>query len=67
MSFSTFDLTDLPDDAENDYAVEITTADAKLGVALSAQEMRAIADAMQRAADGDMDSWDDQHVDEVDA
>lgn len=64
MSFSTFNISELPEESENDYAVEITTSDSKLGILLSETEARGIGQALLDAVDDGVDSLDGDHVDD---
>ena len=45
MTFSTFELAELDDDAENDYQVDITTGDSHHGFCVKEAELRMLSDA----------------------
>ncbi len=65
MAFAKFDITELPDDSEDDYAVEFTTANSKLGITLSEGEMNGVSQMMQEAIDGDLDKHDGKNAAEI--
>ena len=62
MAFSTFNISELPNDADDDFVIEITTRSSKLGVTLSRDEMEAMAHAMAEAAGGEFEDWDGHQV-----
>jgi len=53
MTISTFEISELSDESENDWCVEITTKDSKHGILLKDAEMRMIGDGIERAVDDD--------------
>lgn len=65
MTFSTFEITELREDAENDYALEFTTGNSKLGILLTEDELVSVGQAMLDSADGDWDRFDGQNVEEI--
>lgn len=67
MSFSTFNISELPEDADDDYAIEFTTKHSKIGITLSEQEARGVGDGLLRTIDEGVDSLgeDGQHVSEL--
>jgi len=58
MSFSTFEISELPDESDNDYALEIQTAESKLGILVSEQEMKMLSEGMRQTLEGDMSDVD---------
>lgn len=65
MSFSTFQINDLPDDSEDDYQLEFTCSEMMIGVQMSEDELVAVAQAMLDASDGDWDRWDGAKASDV--
>ena len=65
MTIATFEISELDEESDNDWAVEITTGDSKHGILLKDAEMRMVADGMQRAVDDDDPGLlDDVHASE---
>lgn len=65
MGFHTFDLTELPDDADDAFAIEFTTKHSKIGITLSESEAQGVAHALQDGLDGDMETWDGKNASEI--
>lgn len=65
MSFSTFDITELPEESDDDYAVEFTTKESRIGIAMSEDELRGVGKAMLQSVDGDMEEFDGKHASEI--
>ena len=65
MSFSTFQINDLPDDSEDDYQLEFTSSEMMIGIQMSEGELIAVAQAMLDAAGGDWDRWDGAKAQDV--
>lgn len=47
MSFSTFEISELAAESDNDYALEIQSSETKLGVLVTETEMQMLADAFE--------------------
>lgn len=62
MSFSKFNIDKLAEDAEDDYAVEITTSNSKLGILLSEEEAEGIAHAILQATEDGVDTLESGHI-----
>jgi hypothetical protein len=45
MSFSTFEISELPEESDNDYAIEIESSETKFGLLVTETEMKMLADA----------------------
>lgn len=65
MGFSTFDVTELPDDADEDFIIEFTTRDSKLGISLSEDEAHGIGHALLESVDGNMEQFDGKQASEI--
>lgn len=65
MSFHMFDLSELPEEADDAFAIEFQTKHAKMGITLSEDEARGVAHALQDGLDGDLESWDGKHASEI--
>ena len=49
MTISTFEISELDEEAENDWCIEITTKGSKHGLLLTDAEMRMIGDGIELA------------------
>lgn len=64
MSFSTFEISELSEESDNDYAVEIQTSDSMHGLLISEEEMRMLGDAIQRTVEDSASAADQLHVED---
>lgn len=67
MSFSTFEISELSEESDEDYALEIQTGDTMLGILVSEAEMAALADGMQRTIDGSPEDADQLKAEDYEA
>lgn len=65
MGFSTFNVSELADDADDDFAIEFTTKSSRIGITLSEDEARGVGHALTESVEGDMDSWDGEDASEI--
>lgn len=65
MSYSTFTISELSDEADDDFAVEVQTSDSRMGILVSEQELEAMGRSMLDSVDGDMDKWDGASAQEI--
>ena len=65
MTIANFEISELAEEAENDWCIEITTKDSRHGVLLKDAEMRMLGDGINRAVDDDdPELLDDVHASE---
>lgn len=65
MAFQTFEISELPEDSENDYALEIQASECKFGVLVTEEELEAMGQAMLDTAQEDkFESYDGKSVDD---
>jgi len=63
--FQTFEISELADESENDYAVEIQASSCKFGVLLTEDELEAMGQAMlETAREDNFESYDGKTVDD---
>lgn len=65
MSYHSVQVTELPEDVDEDFQVEITTSESLLGIQMSEEEMTALGQTLLDSANGDMESFDGAHADEI--
>lgn len=63
--FSTFNITELSAESENDYAVEVTTSNSKLGLLVTESELRVLGESMVDVADGGVEAMAEGHVSDI--
>ncbi len=65
MAFQTFEITELAEDSENDYAVDIQASECRFGVLVTEDELEAMGQAMlETAREDDFESYDGKTVDD---
>lgn len=65
MTFHTFSIAELPEDADDDVQLEFTTGDTMLGLNLSETEARAVGEALLDACESGVEDVQAGHVDEI--
>jgi len=65
MSYHTVEVTELPEDREEDFQLEIKTSDSLLGIQMSEDEVLGLGQMLVDSAQGDMESFDGAHADEI--
>ena len=51
MTFRTFEISELSEDSENDYALEIQASQTKWGILVTEEEMQMLGDAILRTVE----------------
>jgi hypothetical protein len=64
MSFSTFEISELADESDNDYALEFQTGDSMHGILVTEEELQMLGDGITRTIDGNPEDADGLEVGE---
>ena len=63
MTFQTFEISELAEDSEDDYAVEIQASGCKFGMLVTEGELEAMGEAMlETAQEDDFEAFDGKTV-----
>jgi len=65
MSYHSVQINELPEDSDDDYQLEITTGESLLGITMSEEETLGLGQMLVDSANGDMESFDGAHADEI--
>ncbi len=65
MVFSTLEISELSEEAENDYCLEFTTSNTKQGILLTEDEARGVGQGLLDAVEDNPSAIDGDSVDEI--